>query len=109
MRHGVYATDLWLGRAVLGLKEADFHPLGLRHGRKGSDAWSYDDVLAARADRAAMMRNFLGTVTDEVLDEERRNPHNPADAETVRSCLHVILEESGPLLDGVSQLGPSFA
>ena len=54
----------------------------------------YDDVLAARADRAAMVRDFLATVTDEVLDEERRNPHNPEEAETVRSCLHVILEES---------------
>src|SRR5262245_12850815 len=52
------------------------------------------EVLAARADRAAMVRDFLATVTGEVLDEERRNPHNPADAETVRSCLHVILEES---------------
>jgi len=41
-----------------------------------------------------MVRDFLATVTGEVLDEERRNPHNPADAETVRSCLHVILEES---------------
>ena len=41
-----------------------------------------------------MIRDFLATVTDEVLDEQRRNPHNHADAETVRSCLHVILEES---------------
>ncbi len=40
-----------------------------------------------------MVRDFLATVTDEVLDEERRNPHNPANAETVRHCLHVILEE----------------
>ncbi len=39
------------------------------------------------------MRDFLATVTDQVLDEERRNPHNPAVAETVRSCLHVVLEE----------------
>ena len=51
-------------------------------------------VLAARADRAAMVRDYLASVTDEVLDEERRNPHNPAGAETVRQCLHVILEES---------------
>jgi hypothetical protein len=41
-----------------------------------------------------MVRDFLASVTDQVLDEERRNPHNPAEAETVRSCLHVILEES---------------
>ena len=42
----------------------------------------------------SMVRDFLATVTDEVLDEARRNPHNAAEAETVRSCLHVILEES---------------
>ena len=41
-----------------------------------------------------MVRDYLATVTDEVLDEERRNPHNPEHPETVRKCLHVILEES---------------
>jgi DinB family protein len=94
LRHLVHATDIWLGKGVLGLEEADFHPLGLGHGESVADARPFDDVLAARADRAAMVRDFLATVTDEVLDEERRNPHNPAEAETVRSCLHVILEES---------------
>jgi uncharacterized damage-inducible protein DinB len=94
LRHLVHATDIWLGKGVLGLAEADFHPLGLGHGSSVSEAISYDDVLAARAGRAAMVRDFLATVTDEALDEERRNPHNPANAETVRQCLHVILEES---------------
>jgi len=94
LRHLVQATDIWLGKAVLGLGEADFHPLGLRYGSKPSETVPYDDVLAARADRVLMVRDFLDTVTDEVLDEERRNPHNPAKIETVRSCLHVILRES---------------
>jgi DinB superfamily len=94
LRHLVHATDIWLGKAVLGLEEADFHPLGLGHGSKRQDVVPFDDVRAARADRAAMVRDFLATVTDQVLDEERRNPHNPAVAETVRSCLHVVLEES---------------
>jgi uncharacterized damage-inducible protein DinB len=94
LRHLVHATDIWLGKGVLGRVEADFHPLGLRYGNRDSETRPYDDVLAARADRAAMVRAFLATVTDEVLDEERRNPHNPANAETVRRCLHVILEES---------------
>ena len=58
-----------------------------------ADIPPYDDVLAARADRVAMMRDFLATVTDDVLDEERRNPHAPEEPETVRSCLHVVLEE----------------
>jgi hypothetical protein len=94
LRHLVHATDTWLGKGVLGLREADFHPLGLGHADRASQPHAYDDVLAARADRTAMVRDFLATVTDQVLDEERRNPHNPAEAETVRSCLHVILEES---------------
>jgi hypothetical protein len=94
LRHLVHATDIWLGKGVLGLGEADFHPLGLGHRDGASQARAYDDVLAARADRTAMVRDFLATVTGQLLDEERRNPHNPAEAETVRSCLHVILEES---------------
>lgn len=93
LRHLVHGTDLWLGKAVLGLVEADFHPLGLGYGSRASEAVPYDDVLAARADRAAMVRDFLATVTEQVLDEERRNPHDPARAETVRHCLHVILRE----------------
>jgi hypothetical protein len=94
LRHLVHATDIWLGKGVLGLGEADFHPLGLGLGLGASQAPDYGDVLAARADRTAMVRDFLATVTDQVLDEERRNPHDPAEGETVRSCLHVVLEES---------------
>lgn len=94
LRHLVHATDIWLGKAVLGLAEADFHPLGVGHRSSPSGPASYDDVLTARASRAAMVRDFLATVTDEGLDEERRNPHNPSEPATVRHCLHVILEES---------------
>jgi DinB superfamily len=94
LRHLVHATDIWLGKGVLGFEEADFHPLGLGHSSKGHDLVPFDHVRAARADHAAMVRDFLATVTDQVLDEERPNPHNPAVAETVRRCLHVILEES---------------
>jgi hypothetical protein len=94
LRHLVHGIDIWLCKAVLGFAEADFHPLGLGYGSMASEASSFDDVLAARAGRAAMVRDFLAGVTDESLDEERRNPHNPANAETVRHCLHVILKES---------------
>ena len=84
LRHLVHATDIWLGTGVLGRREAAFHPLGLGHRSSVADTRPYDDVLAARADRAAMVRDFLATVTADVLDEERRNPHDPAHAETVR-------------------------
>jgi hypothetical protein len=94
LRHLVHATDIWLGKAVLGFEEADFHPLGLGDGRSGPDARPYDQVLAAWADRAGMVRTFLATVSEDVLAEERHNPHQPEHPETVRSCVHVVLEES---------------
>ena len=72
LRHLVLATDTWLGRAVLRL-EHPYHPLGLRdvgdRGRRPRRAAipaatpSYDEVLAARADRVAMVRDFLAGVT----------------------------------------------
>ena len=49
--------------------------------------------LEARADRVAMVRDFLARVTPEELAATRRNPHEPECQETTRSCLHVILEE----------------
>jgi hypothetical protein len=94
LRHLVHAIDVWLGKGVLGLREDDFHPLGLGDRSRSAETPAFDDFMAARADRAAMVHDFLATVTDGVLDEARRNPHNPAEAETVRSCLHVILQES---------------
>lgn len=98
LRHLVHATDIWLGRGILGFEE--FHPLGLSYvdpndeSTKPSTATpSYDEVLEARAGRQAMVRDFLASVTEDELAAERRNPHNPARPETVRSCLHVIVEE----------------
>jgi len=103
LRHLVLATDMWLGRAVL-RAEQPFHPLGLRDaGSEDEDGLdgsvlttvtpSYAAVLEARAGRVAMVRDFLAGVTAAELAETRSNPHDPAHQETVRSCLHVILEE----------------
>lgn len=102
LRHLVMATDMWLGRGVLRL-EQPFHPMGLADHSMAEDGEdmsvfaadvpTYDDVLAARADRVAMVRDFLETVTSERLDEVRPNPHDPAHPETVRQCLGTILEE----------------
>ena len=54
---------------------------------------SYDEVLAARASRVAMVRDFLATVTPEELAEEARTRTIPPYPETTLSCLHVVLEE----------------
>ncbi len=95
LRHLVHATDTWLGKSVFESPDP-YHPVGLAYLADDSDgvaAPPYSEVLAARADRVAMVRGLTAGVTADVLDEPRRNPHNPAHAETVRSCLHVILEE----------------
>ena len=99
LRHLVLATDTWLRRGVLEI-EQPFHPLGLRDaGTDGDESVfssenpSYADVLAARADRVALVGDLLATVTADELDARRKNPHEPEYPETVRSCLHVILEE----------------
>jgi hypothetical protein len=101
LRHLVLATDMWLGKAVLG-RDRPFHSLGLIDSDSAdgfdltgfaTDTPSYSEVLLARGDRMAMVRSFLATVTAEQLADVRRNPHVPEQPETVLSCLHTILEE----------------
>ena len=98
LRHLVHATDMWLGRAILEVDQP-FHPLGLADASAedgGADTTAtptYDDVLEARADRVAMVRDFIARVTPDELAATRPNPHEPTVAETTLSCLHTILEE----------------
>jgi hypothetical protein len=102
LRHLVHATDLWLGRAILQV-EQPLHPIGLRHASDEEEGAatqarttvqpSYTEVLEVRAGRVTMVRDFIATVTPDVLAAPRENPHDPACPETVRSCLHVILSE----------------
>lgn len=102
LRHLVFATDVWLRSTILQVKQP-YHPLGQTYASAGDEGFdmsvfattdpSYDDVLAARADRVAMVRDFLAAVTDDELDESRTDPWAPEHQITVRSCLHVILGE----------------
>ncbi|TCN35265.1 pentapeptide repeat protein [Kribbella orskensis] len=102
LRHLVLATDMWLGKAILEI-EQPFHPIGQTDTGTEDDGLdrsifttvtpSYAEVLEVRAGRVAMVRDFLATVTPEVLAATRRNPHAPDHPQTVLSCLHVILEE----------------
>jgi hypothetical protein len=102
LRHLVMATDTWLGKAILG-REQPYHPLGLPNADYETDGYdlsvfmtatpSYDEVLAARADRVAMVRDFLATVTEDELAAPRWNPWSPDHPETTLSCLHVVLHE----------------
>lgn len=102
LRHLVMATDTWLGRAVLSL-EQPYHPLGLANPEAADEGLdlsvfastepSYDEVLEARADRVAMVRDFIAGLTPAELATERVNPWAPQYPETTLSCLHTILEE----------------
>jgi hypothetical protein len=102
LRHLLMATDMWLGRGILELDQP-FHPLGVVDSGTEDDGFdtsvlataapSYAEVLEARADRVAMVREFLAGVTADELAAIRKNPHDPGYEETVLSCLHVILEE----------------
>ena len=53
----------------------------------------YAEVLQVRAGCLAMVRDFLATVTSELLAAPRKHPHDPGRQQTTRSCLHVILNE----------------
>jgi hypothetical protein len=102
LRHLVMATDTWFRGAILEI-EQPYHPIGQPHAEYETDGYdlaifttdtpSYFDVLEVRADRVAMVRDFLATVTSEELAATRKNPWAPEVEETILSCLHVILQE----------------
>lgn len=102
LRHLVMATDVWLRKAIQGV-EQPYHPVGRSNPEAAAEGLdmsvfsnpdpSWAEVLAARADRTTMVREFIAAATPEVLAETRRNPWGPQHEETVLSCLHTILEE----------------
>jgi uncharacterized damage-inducible protein DinB len=102
LRHLVHATDMWLRKAILEV-DAPFHPIGQPHTGADedgldtsifvTDAPSYAEVLAVRAQRVAMVRDFLATVTAETLAETHTDPWEPEENKTTLACLHTILEE----------------
>lgn len=105
LRHLVFVTDMWLGRAVLGDDDA-FHPIGLPAtfmsdvaslGIDASARPTYDAVVAARADRVARLRDFAAGLTDEDVAQLRTSPGGPGwpppGERTVLSCLRVILND----------------
>lgn len=102
LRHLVMATDTWLGGAIL-RRDRPYHPIGQPNADYaidghdipifGADSASYDEVLLVRADRVAMVRDFIAGVTAADLAAMRTNPWAPQRSESVLSCLQTILGE----------------
>jgi len=93
MRHLAFATEKWFVRPVLGSEEST--PFGLNHAQTDEGPPPpYADVVKAWAGRRAGLRDFLADVTPEQLDQERPSPNDPEQTETVRGCVHVVLEET---------------
>ncbi|MFC7549688.1 DinB family protein [Plantactinospora sp. GCM10030261] len=102
LRHLAFATDAWLGKAILRLPQP-FHPLGQPHAEYETDGYdlsifataqpSLAEVFALRAERQAMVRDFLTSVTPALLAEPRPTAWSPEHEEPVLHCLHVIVDE----------------
>jgi hypothetical protein len=105
LRHLVFATDIWVRRAILG-DPTPWHPLSLpfdemepvpgvpwdRDARPG-----LDEVLALRADRMETVRRVLEGLTEESL-AARTTPvagpgYPPPDSYPVAGCLRTVLSE----------------
>lgn len=102
LRHLVMATDIWLRGTIQGIDQP-YHPIGQPHAEYATDGHdpavfdaatpSYATVLAVRAERVALVRDFIDNLTPDELDETRPNPWAPEQEKTVRACLHTIVNE----------------
>jgi hypothetical protein len=106
LRHLVFITDAWASRTVLD-EEKPYHPIGLPQswypaadaaglGIDLSAEPSYEDVLAARADRMAVIRRILAEITDDGLGRLCRRspaPGYPEEERPVAECLAVVMDE----------------
>jgi hypothetical protein len=105
LRHLVFATDAWVGRALL-RDPSPWHPLGLpcdelmhvpgaawdREARPG-----LDEVLAVRRDRMSSVRQVVADLTDAALAADTEPVEAPGWPEPrsypVRQCLLIVLSE----------------
>jgi DinB family protein/pentapeptide repeat protein len=106
LRHLVFITDAWASRTVLD-EETPYHPLGLPQtwypaadaAALGIDLTaqpSYDEILAARASRMAVVRRIVAGLTDADLGrlcQRSPAPGYPDEERTVIDCIAVVMEE----------------
>jgi hypothetical protein len=104
LRHLLFATDCWLGRAVKG-ESHPYHPWGLAGpwltdpaalGLDVAATPSLDDVLDARRGRMDAVATTIAALTDAELDRVPELPGVPGwpdTPHTVRASLQTIIEE----------------
>lgn len=106
LRHLVFITDAWASRTVLD-QEMPYDPLGLPQSwypagdaaKLGIDLDGkpgYDDILAVRADRMAVVRGIVDGLTDSDLGRVCRRtpaPGYPEEELAVANCIAVVMEE----------------
>jgi hypothetical protein len=106
LRHLVFITDAWASRTVLD-EEMPYHPLGLPQSwypaastaALGIDLTiqpGYAEILAARADRMAVMRRIVAVLTDDSLGrlcQRSPAPGYPDEERTVIDCVSVVMDE----------------
>ena len=97
LRHLLFATDKWFTAPILGRR---FHPIGLPNRGSTDFPWpdlgdeaapSLSEVLAARADQATRLDDYLADMTAGALTRTvevlENGPH------LVRDCVSTVLEE----------------
>ncbi|MDF2731444.1 MAG: pentapeptide repeat protein [Desertimonas sp.] len=106
LRHLIFDTDAWLGRAILGAA-APWHPWGLAAAGMDDQAAmgldpdanpSFEDVRAVRDERQRMVRDFLATATPKTLQAPGVQVAGPGwpppdPQRTSLEAIHVILDE----------------
>ena len=106
LRHLVFITDAWASRTILD-EPMPYHPLGLPQSwYPAADAAalgidlaaqpSYTEILAARADRMAVIRRIVAHATDAELGrlcQRSPAPGYPDEERTVIDCLRVVMDE----------------
>jgi hypothetical protein len=106
LRHLVFITDAWASRTVLD-EERPYHPIGIPQSwyppaaaaALGIDLASepgYDEILAARRDRMAVVRRIVTGLTDDDLGRPCQRspaPGYPEEERPVAECLAVVMNE----------------
>jgi hypothetical protein len=106
LRHLVFCTDAWASRTVLD-DPMPYDRLGYTHSAyPTADAAaigidlearpSFDEVMAVRADRVALVRRIVDGLTDDDLTRQCARspaPGYPEESRTVGACLRVVMIE----------------